>query len=333
MNIQKILVPTDFSEGAEKVYPIAEKIASAFGAAVDFIHVIPTVKYLSESAKKLGLPLDMEKDLYPEIIKESEKRLEKAMGAYLAEENRGKFFVKIDRNISETITEHAAEGAYDLIIMGTRGGHNTGLWRGSTTEKVIRTSHVPVFSTDERMDENSIRNILVPTDSSTLSYTAIPFALQLAKTFGARIILYHVLELYGSISESIPRDPDKGEILSIYEVIIRRLESFLSEFEPGTVELKRTDTPFEDELILKNGNGEKVIPMHTVVEKGVSAHFEIEHFSSSEADLIVMATHGYSGLARLFLGSTAEKVVQYVEKPVLTIRPAKKHFQEDKTST
>lgn len=331
MKIQKILVPTDFSEGAENVYPVTEKMASAFGATVDYIHVIPTVKYLSESAKKLGLPLDLEKEIYPEIVKESEKRLEKAMKEYLPEANRGEFYVKIDRKISETITDHAAEGEYDLIIMGARGGHNTGMWRGSTTEKVIRSSKVPVFSVDERMDENSIRNILVPTDSSTLSYTAIPIAVELANTFNSGITLYHVLELYGSISESIPRDPDKGELLSIYEVVIKRLESFLSEFEEGVIELKRTDAPFEDELILKSGNGEQVIPMRTIIEKGVSAHFEIEHFSASEADLIVMATHGYSGFARLFLGSTAEKVVQYVEKPVLTIRPEKKHFRGDKT--
>ncbi len=199
-NIKKILVPTDFSKGSEKAYPVAQKIASVFGGSIDFLHVIPTVKYLDESIKNLGMPLDIEKDVYPKIISESEHQLEKAMKSYISENNQGKYFVKIDRKPSSTITEHATSNNYDLILMGVKGKDETGMFRGGTTERVIRNSGIPVLSVDERFDENNIRNILMPTDSSYLSFTAFPLAVQLADTFKAELTLFHVLELYGSIS-------------------------------------------------------------------------------------------------------------------------------------
>ncbi|NBC05211.1 MAG: universal stress protein, partial [Bacteroidetes bacterium] len=46
------------------------------------------------------------------------------------------------------------------------------------------------------------------------------------------------------------------------------------------------------------------------------------------ADIVMMATHGHSGFAHLILGSTAEKVAQYVKKPVITIRPDEDEFED-----
>lgn len=110
IKLNKILVPTDFSKGAEAAYAVAQKVADTYGGTVDFIHVVPIVKYLSESVKKLGVPLDMNKDVYPKIATESEHLLKRAMDDYLREETKGKFFVKIDRKPSETIVEHAKKG-------------------------------------------------------------------------------------------------------------------------------------------------------------------------------------------------------------------------------
>ncbi|MEX0994149.1 MAG: universal stress protein [Balneolaceae bacterium] len=326
--IKKILVPTDFSNGSEKAYPVAQKIASAFGGTVDFLHVIPTVKYLNESMKKLGVPFNMEEDVYPKIITESEHRLEKALKSYISDANRGEFFVKIDRKASATITEHAKANNYDLILMGVKGKDETSMFRGGTTERVIRNASIPVFSVDERFDENNIENILVPTDSSYLSFAAFPFAVQLADTFQSDLTLLHVLELYGSISEDIPRDPDKGELLSIYEGLIKRLNEYLIDSGVDDIHIQRTGVTYEDEVVLTEGGESRTLSLYTKIEYGVSAHFEIENYAEEHADLVVMTTHGYSGLAHLLLGSTAEKVTQYVRKPVITIRPDKKQFKD-----
>ncbi|MEX0769858.1 MAG: universal stress protein [Balneolaceae bacterium] len=328
-SIKKILVPTDFSKGSEKAYPVAQKIASVFGGSIDFLHVIPTVKYLNESIKNLGMPLDIEKDVYPKIITESEHQLEKAMKSYISENNRGEYFVKIDRKPSSTITEHATSNNYDLILMGVKGKDETGMFRGGTTERVIRNSGIPVFSVDERFDENNIRNILMPTDSSYLSFSAFPLAVQLADTFQAEITLFHVLELYGSISEDIPRDPDKGELQSIYDGLIKRLNEYLMDSGISDFHIQRTEDRFEDKVILAGNDKNREISLHTKIEYGISAHYEVENYAEEHSDLVVMATHGHSGLAHLLLGSTAEKVTQYVRKPVITVRPDKKQFKKE----
>lgn len=321
LEIKKILVPTDFSKGSESAYPVAQKIASTFGGKIDFIHVIPTAKYLNESIKKIGFPLDMSKDIYPKIMEESEHLCMKAMDNYLKEVNKGQYFVKIDRKPSATIVDHAKENGYDLIVMGCRGKHDTKLLRGGTTEKVIRNSMIPVFSVDEKFDDSTVENISIPTDTSALSLSSFPLAAFLADSYNASLTLFHVVELYGSLSENIPRKPEKGELVSIYEVVIQKLNDFLADEKIDNLHIQRTGVTFEDQVVIIDGDNSRNIPLFTKVVKGVSAHVEIEQYVQENADLVVMATHGHSGFAHLILGSTAEKVAQYVSKPVITMRP------------
>lgn len=86
----------------------------------------------------------------------------------------------------------------------------------------------------------------------------------------------------------------------------------------------------EDEVIFTDGESHRSVNLFTKIEKGISAHYEIESYASDNADLVIIATHGHSGLAHLILGSTAEKVAQYVKKPVITIRPQENEFDQKK---
>lgn len=327
IQIKKILVPTDFSKGAGVAYPVAQNIADTFGSVIDFIHVIPTLKYLNESIKRLGVPLDMNKDIYPRIIEESEIKLKKAMGQYLKEINSGKYIIKVERRPSEAIIEYAKKNSYDMIVMGSHGKDETKFIRGGTTERVIRGSKIPVFSVDSRFDGNNVNNIVLTTDSSELSISAFPLAVTLAESYGADLTLFHVIELYGSVSEEIPRNPAKGEQISIYEGIINRINHFLDSRKFDSMHVQRSGVTFEDEVIITEGDKSKTIPLYTKIEKGISAHYEIETYATEHADIVVMATHGHSGFAHLILGSTAEKVAQYVRKPVVTIRPDENDFK------
>ncbi len=327
IEIKKILVPTDFSKGSETAYTVAQKVADTFGSKIDFIHVIPTLKYLQESIKKLGVPLDMNKDVYPQIVKEKEHKIASDMDDYIRDENKGEKFVIIDRKVSERIVEHSKKKGYDLIIMGAKGHHETSLLRGSTTEKVIRNSKIPVFSVDHSLEKEEIKHILVPTDSSKLSLSAFPLALAIADTYGADLTLLHVIELYGSVSEDIPRSPQKGEEVSIYEVVIERLKELLASKNMDNVSIQRTGVTFEDEVAIADNGNSREVQLKTKIIKGVSAHHEIENYSEENSDVVVMATHGHSGFAHLILGSTAEKVAQYVSKPVITVRPDKDEFE------
>ena len=66
------------------------------------------------------------------------------------------------------------------------------------------------------------------------------------------------------------------------------------------------------------------VKFNVVVLKSINAHYAIVDYANESSDLIVMATHGRSGLSHLFLGSTTEKVITSSNVPVLTVRPPKK---------
>ncbi|MDX1637730.1 MAG: universal stress protein [Balneolaceae bacterium] len=328
IQINKILVPTDFSDRSIAAYTHAQELASTFGARVDMIHIVPTLKYFSESISKLGVPLDVDEDLYPHVKDGAVHRLNGLMADYIEESNRGEALVRIERKPSRAISEYAAENGYDLIVMGSRGEHSSDVLRGSITEKVIRYSEVPVFTVDERLKPEGLKNILVPTDASSLSFTCLPLALTLAETYGARLTLFHVLELYGTLSESIERRPGNSEETDIYTHIIGKMEQYLSDHNYNTIEIRRGDEEFHDKVIITRGDRTHTIRVDTVIGRGLSAHYEIENYAPDNADLIVMTTHGHSGLAHFFLGSTTEKVAQHVDMPVVTVKPSKEKLQE-----
>jgi len=62
--------------------------------------------------------------------------------------------------------------------------------------------------------------------------------------------------------------------------------------------------------------------MVSLIKKGFSAHSEIIEYANENVDLVVMSTHGRTGIARVLLGSTTGIVAQHLEKPLLTLRPS-----------
>lgn len=320
IRFNKILVPTDFSEGAEKAYAAAQQISSIFGGKIDFLHVVPTLTYLNESMKKMGVPIDMDQDLYPHIFRDSRHKMEKLMEDYISDNSRGEVDVITDRKAAMAITAYAKKHNYDLIVMGAKGSHATPMMRGNVTERVIRKSTVPVFSTNERVDAQNIHNIVVSTDGSHMSMSAFPMAVALARVFDASVTLFHVIELYGG-QKVTPKFAHKDEKASTYEFLITELQSFLEQQRIESILIHRSGVMFEDHAILTDGRESRSIELHTVIEKGISAHVELGAYVNEKADLLLTATHGHSGLAHFFLGSTAEKVALHVSKPVITVRP------------
>ena len=325
--IKKILVPTDFSNDANNACSLAQNLAEMYGAKVDLLHVIPLIQYFNESIQRLGTPLDMEKDVYPRVRKESEQQLQNQMDDYLHENNKGHFIVNIDRKPSKNIIEEANASGYDLIVIGAKGSHETEMLKGSITEKVIRYSNVPVFVATDSASLDNIKRIMVPTDVSEISLLSLPIAAQMARYFNAEIVLFHVLELYGTLSENIPREFGTTEEVTIYHRLLKEIKKIIPDIFREEVEVESGNEPFSDYLVVKQDNNVDRIHLKTVIKKGVNAHYEIENYAPDNADLLVMSTHGHSGLAHFFLGSTTEKVAQHVDIPTLTIRPQKKHLK------
>jgi len=157
------------------------------------------------------------------------------------------------------------------------------------------------------MKKLSARNILVPIDFSKVSVQAIATAKRLAQRFGAAIHLTHVHQW------QYPAD-FMGPVMS-------------SEFLPGERQKKQLAEELKS-IANKAGLSSRD---QTHLRTGASAFHEICKLAVKiSADLIVMSTHGYTGLKRVFLGSTAERVVQHASCPVFVVRQFGKRATEKK---
>jgi universal stress protein A len=138
-----------------------------------------------------------------------------------------------------------------------------------------------------------LRHILVPVDFSPNARQALRMAIPLAAKFHARITLLHVIEPIVYPSEMGIAVPDRTDTAAASR---KQLAMLAHKFIPRKLHGK------------------------TAVRHG-QPYFEIaEAARQLKMDLIVLTTHGYSGLKRILLGGTAERVVRYAACPVLTVR-------------
>jgi nucleotide-binding universal stress UspA family protein len=78
---------------------------------------------------------------------------------------------------------------------------------------------------------------------------------------------------------------------------------------------------FISQFVYQDEVSSATINVQTVIKKRISAHYAITEYAEEHAHIVVMATHGRSGLSHLLLGSTAEKVARHLKLPVLTVKP------------
>jgi nucleotide-binding universal stress UspA family protein len=143
------------------------------------------------------------------------------------------------------------------------------------------------------------RHILAPTDFSEYSKKAVASALELAKTFGAKLTILHVIEL--------PPYPIEGYVPPSLGA------SFLDELERQA----------KQDLAQIVPDAEGALPqVARLVAVGTPYRTIIDTAEAEQVDLIVMATVGRTGFSRLVMGSIAERVVRTASCPVLTIRPS-----------
>jgi nucleotide-binding universal stress UspA family protein len=138
--IRHILVPTDFAEPAARALELAIELASAFGAQITLLHVVPELPFVERA--------EWDKIVGPGPARELERAREASKARHAASDGVLLFGVPWEQIVS-TATERGA----DLIVMGTHG--RRGLPRailGSVAEKVVRLSPVPVLTVPRHTD-------------------------------------------------------------------------------------------------------------------------------------------------------------------------------------
>lgn len=320
----RLLIPVDFSPSDEKSIEFASAFAQKNNLLIDFIHV------LSSSVDQVDLyesnNLNRKDELSPELRKETRFRMEKSMAENIPENLRGDCYLELAPYPSVAINTHASKSEYSMIIMSKNEKDPSGIFRNSTTEQVLQRSKVPVMILDEKTIFDDIKSILVPTDGSLLSMAAIPAALNLAELFNARITLLYVNEVYGLLSNHFSTKSYGNKKQEMIRYLFTRLREFFKTQSGYELE---TDEFFRNSRIRKSEN--YTIPLNLTIVTGLSAHHEITKYAKRLADFVVIATHGRSGIAQLFMGSNAEKVAQNIEKPLLTIRPDSDQFTSNRS--
>jgi len=146
----------------------------------------------------------------------------------------------------------------------------------------------------------TLRKILVPVDYSDCSRAALVFAADIARALGAALDVVHVWDRPPYVSESVVvRHPD-GAMRSLIEMILEAAERDMTEF----LSLAKipADIPFERRLC--SGNPAARI---------------LSELAEGRHDLVIVGTHGRTGLRHALLGSVAEKLVRLSPVPVLTV--------------
>lgn len=144
-----------------------------------------------------------------------------------------------------------------------------------------------------------IKKILLPTDLSPASISAFKYAKSLAEKYGASIYILHVLE-------NIP-------VLAIHalDLTLERIEKNMT--ENAKIQLEKI---VKENLKTKN-------KVQIFIRKGVVDDEIVKFADEKKIDLIVMGTHGRTGIEYTLLGSIAEKIVRKAKCPVLTVKPEK----------
>jgi nucleotide-binding universal stress UspA family protein len=149
-----------------------------------------------------------------------------------------------------------------------------------------------------------IKSILVPIDFSPASEKALAYAVPLAKLFGARLTLLHVLEPVATPDfAAFPLAMENDKAMRASRLQLERVAS----------DLKLRS--LAEKFLVRNGR----------------AFNEITSAARTlKSDLVVISTHGRTGLKHVLMGSTAEKVVQHAPCPVLVVRPKEREFVKSK---
>lgn len=294
LDVERILVPIDFSPASESAFRRALDLAGRTGAELCLVHVVPGLGVNGDASfDRLG---EDERDFYRRVWKRAKRDLD-AFLHRLPPQGVRRRQTLVAGVPADAILRHASEAEADLIVMGTHG--RRGMQRlvlGSVAEAILRRSDVPVLVVPEAAAGLApLFHVLAPTDFSVASSLALPVATGFADLYGARLNLLHVLEPV----------PLLGALVGT-----QTAEDLFPELEPHAEE-RLTE-------LIQEGRGALGRAMHHIVE-GRAAESIVDYAAEHGVDLIVMAKHGWHGVERVLMGSVTERVCRTAPCAVLAL--------------
>ncbi|WP_339648389.1 universal stress protein [uncultured Salegentibacter sp.] len=275
--MKKILVPTDFSDTAEHALKIAAQLAKKHNSEIYLLHMLELPMQLIDPVAG-GNSQNLPESIF--FMKLAHQRFAKLMQ---------RPFLK-DIKVHETVMFHQAfEGIMevsedydcDIIIMGSHGASGfKEMFIGSNTEKVVRSSHIPVLVIKNEHGNFEVENFIFATDADGSNKHTLEKAYNFAQLIEAKFHLLFINTPNNFITSTEVR---------------KRIDNFISGFNIHDYEMH--------------------IYNDVSVEKGI-----LNFAMKQKKALIGISTHGRKGLAHFFNGSISEDLVNHANMPVVTFK-------------
>ena len=275
--MKKILVPTDFSDTAEHALKIAAQLAKKHNSEIYLLHMLELPMQLIDPVAG-GNSQNLPESIF--FMKLAHQRFAKLMQ---------RPFLK-DIKVHETVMFHQAfDGIMevsedydcDIIIMGSHGASGfKEMFIGSNTEKVVRSSHIPVLVIKNEHGNFEVENFIFATDADGSNKHTLEKAYNFAQLIEAKFHLLFINTPNNFITSTEVR---------------KRIDNFISGFNIHDYEMH--------------------IYNDVSVEKGI-----LNFAMKQKKALIGISTHGRKGLAHFFNGSISEDLVNHANMPVVTFK-------------
>ncbi len=293
MSTAKILVASDFSDASDEALREADATARTAGAKLAVVHVIPDVQSLNPlfPQRNMGSELDSA-GLEARVRGLLDERIKAVLGREPGDIER---FVEVGLDYSEII-RRAEDYKPSLLFVGSVG--RTGLTRalmGSVAEKVVRYAHCPVVIA-RKPSKTGV--VIAATDLSKPSIEAVKVAADQARVRKAKLVVVHAMDFgsaafFGELGMFFGGAQPSVDVPAVLASAKAALTAALA------------SANIQGEALAINGSPSAAVH-DLAIERG--------------AELVVVGTHGRTGLARLALGSVAESIIRHVTCSVLAVR-------------
>lgn len=276
--MKKIIVPVDFSEYSENALKTAVHIAKRENAEILAVHMLE----LSNAIITRSESFSQQEALF--FLKIAENKFKDFLSKDYLSGVKVTPVVKQFKIFSE-LNDIAREEDADLIVMGSHGASGLKeVFVGSNTEKVVRTSGVPVLVVKEIPITEDFKKAVFACNFSNDDIEPYLRAKAVTNGLGCDLHLLHVNTPYGKFLSTRERE--------------EKVSDFLQKAEGSLYSIN--DVAYVSDY---------------TVEEGI-----LEYANKSDVDLIIMATHGRRGLSHFLEGSVSEDVANHSKLPVMTFK-------------
>jgi len=299
--LKRVLVPLDGSRLAECVLPTAISLGAHLRARVTLLHVM-----------ERAAPATVHGDRHLTAASEAARYLDEvarrvAAGGVVVESH---VHPNLEGDVAQSIVAHAADLDADLVILATHGaGGAKRVLFGSVAQQVLRKGVRPVLlirppegQASREAAPTDVRRLLVPLDGQPPAEAALPIASVLAQAYAAELVLMHIVPTLTTIP---------GERASAARLAPSATAASLDlEEAEGRAYIQQ----------MASGLRERGLRVSTWVGRGEPAQSLLEGAAHAAVEMIVMATHGRTGLDAVFSGSVASRIVARFTRPILLVR-------------